>query len=132
MALEKVLNGAVVSNFNKLSKMSAEHNLSVKGIPTWSLKYQKDKISGFIHQDGTISCNGAEIQILGHEIKKIKKTFFSTWNSMFLNINKMLENSIENYGTNVVQKRVVRFVVFSEEKIAQLQKSVEKLLNQNK
>ena len=51
---------------------------------------------------------------------------------MFLNINKMLENSIENYGTNVVQKRVVRFVVFSEEKIAQLQKSVEKLLNQNK
>ena len=44
---------------------------------------------------------------------------------MFCNINKMLENSIENYGTNVVQKRVVRFVIFSEEKIETLKKDLE-------
>ena len=47
-----------------------------KSIPVWMLKYQKDNVNGYIHQDGMISCNGEKIQILGYRIKKLKKTFF--------------------------------------------------------
>jgi len=86
-------------------------------IPIWGLKFKKDSVSGFIHQDGKIIRNNTEIQILGCRIKKIKKPFFSTWNKTLKNINQMLQDVKENYNTKFVRKKLIYISVLPKEKI---------------
>lgn len=129
MTIDKVLRHTIVDNYDKLAKLAKPHKMKANVIPVWSLKYEKNNVTGFIHQDGRIERNGAQIQILGYRIKKIKKPFLSTWKRTLKNINEMLENSIKNYQTNIVKKKVINIVTFPKEKIDQLQKACEQLTN---
>lgn len=132
MAIERVLNNTIVSNYNIICKKANCIETKPNVVPLWSLKYENDKIRGFVSQDGTIECNGSQIQILGDTIKKIKKPFFSTWKGALQDIDKMLENLKENYETSFVKKRVVNMVTFSKEQISQLIKSCEEFINSSK
>ena len=117
MKINKTLYHSIINNFDKISRIAKEPMKQTGKIPVWELKFKKDNISGFVHQDGKIIRNNTEIQILGYRIKKIKKPFFSTWNRTLKNINQMLQDIKENYNTKFVRKKIIYTSILPKEKI---------------
>jgi len=115
-----VVSKNIISNYNTLSQMSAQ---VPKGniVSTWGLRYKKDNVEAFISDTGTVQYNASEIQIINGKIEKIKKPLFATWKKVFVNIDKMLKDTIANFDDkNIVKKRRIGFVTFTEEQIAKM------------
>lgn len=119
-----IISKNIINNYNNLSQMFVQ---SPKGniVPTWGLRYKKDKVEAFISDMGIVQHNKSEIQIINGKIEKIKKPLLTTWKKVFVNIDAMLKNAIANFDDkNVVQKRIINIVTFTEEQIAKMSQKI--------
>ena len=65
-----IISKNIINNYNKLSQMFVQSpKRSI--VPTWGLRYKKDKVEAFISDMGIVQHNKSEIQIINGEIEKI-------------------------------------------------------------
>ena len=113
----------IVSNYAKLKEIAKETPVKPNIYPVWGLNYKQGRTKGFVNEFGTVERSGAKIDIIDGNVQTIKKPFFSTWKKTLNNINKMLEDTINNIDNkNVVTKRIVNILCFPKEFVDKLSK----------
>ena len=75
----------------------------------------------------------AEIKITDNNIQKIKKPLFSSWSETLVKINNILGHTNKNINdNNIVEKKQIGILCFSEKQIKQLQGTYNKLIQEKK